>query len=239
MSQVDHYWKLAESERGFNDSQAGIRTLASAWLLVGIGAIGVLLRSEGGTEWLIPRSSLIVMVCALSGIGLATLWVMDQLVFHRLLDSVFLVGIKMEYEDNRLPPIRSMMMATAEGKGMPRWQRLFYLVPMLAFFVVTLLVLTGPLARSSGPAAGRVTGGASALDWLLLVVQGVVLTWVLSKQVAMGFVRQAAMFGDERFTRLIREQDYASIIRNYRGAPPAPSSPAVEADNPEGEGFED
>lgn len=239
MSPLDHYWKLAETERGFNDSQAGIRTLASAWLLVGIGAVGLLLRSEGGSEWLIARGSLIVLVCTLSGTGLATLWVMDQLVFHRLLDAVFLVGIRMEFQNSNLPPIRSMMMMSAEGRGMHRWQRLFYLVPMIAFLMISALVVTGPLDRSAGSAAAVEPAWLAGARWFLLGFQAIVLLWVMSKQTGLDFVRRAAMFGDQRFTRLVREQDYASIIRNYRGAPPAPPSPPVDDSDPDGERFED
>lgn len=128
----------------------GIRALASAWLLAAVGAIGVLLRTEANAAWLIAPSSLVVIVCTLAVAGLAALWVMDQLVFHRLLNAVFLVGLKMEFDDPRLPPIRAMMMMmSAEGEDMRRWERLVYLIPLLVLATVALLVTVTLPVRSS------------------------------------------------------------------------------------------
>ena len=212
MDHRENYWKLAESERGFNESQGGIRGLASAWLLGAIGAIGVLLRSETEAHWLIERSTLVVVVCALATGGLTTLWVLDQLVFHRLLNAVFIVGLKMEFDDCGLPPIRSMMMMSAEGKGMHRWQRFFYLVPMLAFLLVSILVTASSLESAA-------TAGATwmhSLNWLLVAVQLSTIAWVVAKQQVIAFADRAAFFDDAAFADVVREEAYPSVIRRYR-----------------------
>ena len=206
MDHRENYWKLSETEQG------GIRGLASAWLLGAIGAIGVLLRSETEAHWLIERSTLVAVVCALATGGLTTLWVLDQLVFHRLLNSVFIVGLKMEFDDCGLPPIRSMMMMSAEGKGMHRWHRFFYLVPMLSFLLVSILVTLGSLEPSRDSTASWM----HSLNWLLVVVQLSLIAWIVAKQEMIGFAERAALFDDAEFMKLVTDKGYSSVIRRYR-----------------------
>ncbi|WKZ20664.1 MAG: hypothetical protein QY305_08185 [Candidatus Brocadiaceae baterium WH-1] len=132
MDKFERYWKLSEMEERYNSSSGGIRTLASAWLLSSLGATGWLFSSYSPEKWPLPLGFLVVVVMTMATVGMVTLWVMDQLVFHRLLTSVFLVGLKMEKDDQELPPIRSMMMKTQEGLGLK--QARFYKPRLLSLF---------------------------------------------------------------------------------------------------------
>lgn len=143
MDKFESYWKLSEMEERYNSSSGGIRTLASAWILGSLGAMGWLFSSYNPVKWPLPLGFLLVTVMTLGNVGMITLWVMDQLVFHRLLSSVFLVGLKIEKDDQEIPPIRSMMMKTQEGLGTHRWERFFYLGPALVFFLISLVVIIG------------------------------------------------------------------------------------------------
>lgn len=105
MDKIECYWKLSEMEERFNSSSAGVRTLASGWLLAALAALGWLLDPSKPSSWMIPLGLLLVVVCVLGVAGIATLWILDQLVFHRLLNSVFLVGLKMESSDPVIPPL--------------------------------------------------------------------------------------------------------------------------------------
>jgi hypothetical protein len=121
MSKLDAYFKLSEIEQRFNESGAGVRTLASGWMLAALAGLGWLLDPSKSGPWVVPLGLLLSMICTMAVAGIATLWVLDQLVYHRLLDAVFLVGLRMERADRTLPPIHAMMLKTIEGKGTHRW----------------------------------------------------------------------------------------------------------------------
>ena len=78
MNKKEEYWKLAVYEQHFNELQAGIRARASTWLLVAFAAIAVLIKTSGGTEYIVPPSILFGLVSLMASIGLLVLWINDQ-----------------------------------------------------------------------------------------------------------------------------------------------------------------
>lgn len=216
MGNVDSYWKLSEMEERFNASSGGVRALVSAWLLAALAAIGWLLDPSKPQTWTIPLGLLVVAICALCVIGVATLWVLDQLVFHRLLHCVFLVGLRMEHEDPSLPPIRALMMKSVEGRGTHRWELLFYLGPIALFSVFSLLlVIFGPKA----PFWTSSLESSTNLRWLgciLVGLQVVILIGVLLKHRSVGAADETAWFGDTTFATLVREKSFESVIHASR-----------------------
>ena len=116
MNNIDDYWKFAESERHFNETQAGIRNHAATWMLDAFAAIALLLKMDKEVTWLISPAVLVGVVSFMATLGLLVLWINDQLVYQRLLDCGFIIALKMEFDNPQLPPIRTMMMDTAEGK---------------------------------------------------------------------------------------------------------------------------
>lgn len=219
MDKLEHYWKLGEAEQRFNETQAGIRTLASGWLLASIGAIAVMLKAGGDGKWIIAPELIVVIIATLGCLGLAILWVMDQLVYHRLLNSIFLVGLRLEYADSTLPPIRSMMMESAEGEGMHQWQRLYYVVPMMAYPLVSAFLLFNSGFSGMRAAGPPLTTFDHILGAALLVVQISAVVWVFRKGGVIGFADKAPMFGDEGFTRIVRDGSYETVIGRFRGLP--------------------
>ena len=217
MDKLEHYWKFSEMEQHFNASQGGIRTLASGWLLASCGAVGLLLKSETNTSWLIPVGLLIILVATLACAGLSTLWVIDQLIFHRLLNSVFIVGLRLEAMDPTLPPIRSMMMKSAESKGMHRWHKFFYVVPIAAFMALSVLVLFSRRVGSTGLGIATLTRLHWVVALALIAVQGTLLGWVLYKAGALSFEERAAMFKDEDFSKMVHNGSFETVIARYRG----------------------
>jgi len=59
MSKQDEYWKFAESERHFNETQAGIRNHAATWMLAAFAASAILLKSEDKVNWLVAPAVLV------------------------------------------------------------------------------------------------------------------------------------------------------------------------------------
>ncbi|WP_326542514.1 hypothetical protein [Pseudorhodoferax sp.] len=109
----EHVWKLvtelAQQERHFNGVQHHYRLLASTWLLAMFGGTGFALS----TQALGVPPALVVAVLGLAGaIGITQLWNLDIRVYHQLLDSCFVQGLKLEREHPWLPQLRSSMLAT-------------------------------------------------------------------------------------------------------------------------------
>ena len=106
-AEADDYWKFEESERHFNETQAGIRNHAATWMLAAFAAIAILLKSEEKVNWLVSPAVLVGVVGIMATLGLLVLWINDQLVYQRLLDCGFIIALKMEYDNPQLPPIRA------------------------------------------------------------------------------------------------------------------------------------
>jgi len=66
MKTNDDYWKLAESERHFNETQAGIRNHAATWMLAAFAAIAIRLKSEDKVNWLVSPAVLVVVVSVMT-----------------------------------------------------------------------------------------------------------------------------------------------------------------------------
>jgi len=79
----DDYWKFAESERHFNETQAGIRNIASGWMLAAFTAIALLLKTDKAVAWLVSPAVLVAIVSIMATLGLLILWINDQLVYQR------------------------------------------------------------------------------------------------------------------------------------------------------------
>ena len=140
----ERVWKIAQEigvqERHFNGMQTGYRNMASAWLLAAFAGIGFAFSQK--LEVAIDRELLITAIAVAGGVGIALLWVLDLLVYHRLLDSCFIEGLILEERYAWLPPFRSNMMKTQKGQGVLFRTVGFYLAPI----VLLILIAAGALA---------------------------------------------------------------------------------------------
>jgi hypothetical protein len=66
-------------------------------------------------------------------VGLFILWILDQVVYQRLLNAIFVTGLYKEAVDPKVDPIRVMMVIGSEYKGMSKSYDLFYFIPMMSF----------------------------------------------------------------------------------------------------------
>ncbi|HVV71189.1 MAG TPA: hypothetical protein VHI52_06775, partial [Verrucomicrobiae bacterium] len=159
MDKSEEYWRFAESEKHFNEIQSGIRNIASGWMLAAFGAIAFLLKSDGQGGWVVAPTILIAVVSCMATLGLLVLWINDQVVYERLLNSDFLVAVKREFDDATLPPVGLMMLYSRAGKGMSPWMTLFYVVPILAFCGVTVASIMLSVAMGDAIEGGYWTAG--------------------------------------------------------------------------------
>jgi len=238
MEPIEEYWKFVESERHFNTIQAGIRNRASTWILAAFGAIAVLIKTSTDSTWLVPSAVLIGLVCFMATMGLFILWINDQLVYQRLLNSAFVVGLKWEYDNPKMPPIRTLMMCSAEGKGMSRWMTYFYTIPMATFFGITVLVTI--LRENIGVTSQALQ--ATSSFWLLIafcVVQALASTWVQFKKAKVTTKERAGYFGDDDFSSMFSGSEdgikkFRKVIERYKPYTAVDESAREKVDDSEG-----
>ena len=192
----DSDWKLAEYERHFNVIQAGIRGLASVWLLAAFASIATLLKRDQVSNMWIPVEWVIVSVCAMGAVGLALLWIIDQLVYHRLLNAIFITGLKLEYDKRQGPLIHASMLASSPPIGYARLLSLFYLLPIGALGAVSIAATVHGLI---GTHEGR--------DWALVALAALPTAVAVGIFVRGGrerafFKKQAGYFEEPEFTKL-------------------------------------
>jgi hypothetical protein len=201
MKTNDDYCSFTESERHFNETQAGIRNHAATWMLAAFAAIAILLKSEEKVNWLVSPAVLVGVVSVMATLGLLALWINEQLVYQRLLDCGFIIALKMDYDNPRLPPIRAMMMYSAEGKGMACWITYFYTIPMWRFLAIS--VATTLLRRSIGSTREGVDWNRSLILLIVLcVAQSCATLWVQWKKADVRAATRAALFVDKAFATM-------------------------------------
>lgn len=132
------YQDIREYEHHFNNIELEIRKLASVWLLAALGAIAYLVKGADTSTLLMKPGQLAALVCLMGNLGLLVLWILDQMVYHRLLNAVFLLGLRMEYKFKYLPPVRTLMMLYSLKRGMAGYLRLYFFIPMFVLASIAL-----------------------------------------------------------------------------------------------------
>lgn len=135
----DRVWKVIEEidgqEQHFNDLQAQYRNMASVWLLSTFAAIGFVVSKTISIG--IDQELLISGIAGAGCVGILLLWVVDLLVYHRLLDACFVEGIILEQKYPWLPPLHHNMMNTQRGEGVLFRIVTFYLGPIALLIFVS------------------------------------------------------------------------------------------------------
>jgi len=102
--------QLRTFESDFDKAQSSLRTIASAWILAAIGAVGLVTQNEfSGVSRLDPivASSFRQALLLTASLGLTSLWYLDQRVYQRLLHAVYSIGCHLELATKSILPIRS------------------------------------------------------------------------------------------------------------------------------------
>lgn len=117
--------EIGLAERHFNEIEARYRLLTSTWVLATFTGFGFILKTDG-----LPFAKEII-ICAIgiaSSIGVQLLWIIDQLVYHRLLDANHVEGFKLELKNPDLPQVRRNMFKMFQSvNGVTFHVRFYYL----------------------------------------------------------------------------------------------------------------
>ena len=115
----DQIWKMYAEiggiERHFNDLQSKYRVMASTWLLAAFAGVGFIFSKTLVTS--IPEELIAAGIATASAIGISLIWILDLLVYHRLLAAAFAEGYELEQQHNWLPCIHTNMYNLHNGIG--------------------------------------------------------------------------------------------------------------------------
>lgn len=203
----DKYKRIQVYEHHFNNLETEIRKLASGWLLAALGAIaylikGIYLGDNDASKVMINAKLLISIVSLMGTFGLLILWILDQMVYHRLLNAVFLLGMRMEFKHRALPPIRTLMMLFSQKRGMARYMRLYYLLPMLILSLISIIFSHWYLSERDG-FYPLLIGYGSLLITVLVYIRS--KTMEKYEEIAKGF-------NDPEFVKYLESQDFSQVL---------------------------
>lgn len=164
---------ITSAEHHFNNLCFNIRALASTWLLATLAGTGWILKdlpvSAADSSLVVGKVGLLMLLCVGSSIGILVLWVMDIMVYQRLLNVWF--DSREPYEKTagaKLPQIRHNMKSLfSTGRA----------TELIVFYYLALIAAPCLLSVYIGFAAGEV---GTALFVLLIAVGMVVFVWMKS-----------------------------------------------------------
>jgi hypothetical protein len=128
------YCELGVIDRHFNNAQSNCRALASTWLLAGFAGIGIAISKEFNVH--IAKELIVAAIGVASAIGLCLLWMLDLLVYQRLLDSAYHEARILEKSQSWLPQVRNNMRKLLKGRSLALIA-LFYIVTVETMILVS------------------------------------------------------------------------------------------------------
>ena len=168
--------EMGRGERHFNELQAGYRKLASSWVIALFGAFAFLFFPTGDSNSRLGTDAAMIFTLALALValaGIAAIWILDLLVYHRLLLAYFFAGQKLENDYSWLPRVRNNMSALNSSWPVLKKVVLFYAVCL----AVCIGIGFGSLIQVLVPTSGLGTFGAVAVITFVLAVCA--LYWAL------------------------------------------------------------
>jgi hypothetical protein len=113
--------EISRSEEHFNTLEASYRKLASSWLLGAFAAMGFIATAK---DLPVPSGLTIFLIAVAASLGIQLLGTLDMVVYHRLLLSHFLEGLRLERMHPSLPQVRGNMISQGSTGARVRF---FYL----------------------------------------------------------------------------------------------------------------
>jgi hypothetical protein len=199
--------RLAENERHFHTIQAGVRGLASTWVLAAFAGIAALLQQSKDVTWLFRPFALVIVICLMANIGLSVLWIIDQLVYQRLFNTNYIAGLRLEQQFSFIPPVRAIQALTTRRRSIASWVKFFYVGPILVFAATAFVAAIIPNTTSSI----NLQGTAMAMGALLTLAP---LPWVVWQARGVSFFRLAASLPGD-YSEILKAKNCLTIIDSH------------------------
>jgi hypothetical protein len=170
--------QLRAFESDFDKAQSSLRTIASAWILAAIGAVGLVIQNEltgvkpldGAVAGALRQALLFI-----AALGLASLWYLDQRVYQRLLHAVFSIGCHLELATEKVLPVRSCTyLLNRDVTHRLGW---FYRAPLIVLLLAAGMNLVhaifGLQATMAAALSLHIPAASPSATWLLPALFGV------------------------------------------------------------------
>jgi hypothetical protein len=144
---IEAYKEFGDYERHFNQMQSICRGFASTWLLATFGGIGYALWNSNFAASVVgPRTAAASLVALAGGTGIFLLWLIDIVVYHRLLVAVTYESSELEerrhfnlrekFTNAAEAPVRVLKIKLFEKEGARKIIAIFYWLPSLFLLVI-------------------------------------------------------------------------------------------------------
>lgn len=165
---VEVYKELGEYERHFNRIQSVYRGLAPTWFMASLGGIAFLYSTKFSGYLPVSIETTCALIALAAGTGITLLWLLDVIVYHRLLLAVLKMSEGLENNSQgSLPSLRAQFKANTVQFNARKAISLFYASPTGLLCFVSVIFAN----RVSLLPVGLALYGATAL----LLVLGFVL----------------------------------------------------------------
>ena len=174
-------WKMFTSvgdyERAFNQLQHQYRALSSGWMLAEFAGVQFVLSHFGQLP--VPDALMLLAIGLAGAVGITLLWSLDLRVYHQLLESCFVEGLKLERQHPWLPRLRHNMVISqgTQGQGVLARVAWFYAAGVLVSLAIAwsgaFVAAMGLGSHKAEAIAVLSAGGALAiLAWLARIIKG-------------------------------------------------------------------
>jgi hypothetical protein len=185
---TEAYKEFGAYERHFNQMQSVCRGFASTWLLATFGGIGYAMWNQQFTVYAVgERTAAASLVALAGGTGIFLLWLIDIVVYHRLLVAVTYESSDLEtksgfklrtyFENATQAPVRVLRFELLKGEGARKIIAIFYWLP--SAFLLAMAIALHVSAWHAEPKVVRV--GITLWQVLLLIC---VLVMIFNKNLS-------------------------------------------------------
>jgi hypothetical protein len=214
MVSIAEYDSLRAFESDYDKAQGQIRQAASVWVLAGFAGIAYVFSHPVPAGLTLPLFG--ALVCWATAFGLCILWVIDQRVYQRLLHSVFVHGLFLEWKSQStsqpLQLVRTKIYFDTLNISLKL--SLFYIAPLLAFLAVHsyFFFFSGAIAR--------LCSGTGLVAYPLLLshaAAAIVVIWKSS--VNKDLLQQHGSPYPDDFQNYLRNRNYTGELKAWLARP--------------------
>jgi hypothetical protein len=156
------YDGLGKQCQHFNSLETHYRALASTWLLAAFAGIGFVAKEvHGEVVWLF-----VLGISAAAALGILMLWLVDLMVYHRLLDATFAEQLAMEARYPWLPQASHRMLDTQSNRSVVPRVVWFYICVYAVLVAIVAIALWYISLSYLAAAALFVIAGVGVSVWM-------------------------------------------------------------------------
>ena len=139
---LEVYKELGNHERHFNSIQGVYRGLASTWFLACFAAIGFVYTKDNKVEIPFDTELIASLTATVVSTGIFLFWILDVVVYHKLLLAVVNSVKNFESKYNTiLPGLRAKMEESTEFFNVRKAISVYYFVPILILIITAIIFL--------------------------------------------------------------------------------------------------